>query len=515
MCKRIAVILAGILYGSPHLYPQQEGQLDLTFGVNGMDALEVDTLSMSISDMVVQADGRILTTGRVFTPEGWDVFVIRRLADGGPDATFGDMGFVRMDLGTYWDDGRSIVVQSDGRILVASESSQNGLESTVIVLRYLPDGSLDDTFGEDGIASAPPSALGHPYDMAVNADGTILVVGTSAHYENLAVYRFTASGEPDATFQQGGVLVDHVFGGTNQADRVCPQEDGKILLACLHGSAGAYDVSIVRLMADGTRDTDFGNNGVVYLNIGPGDALVGGIGLQSEGRIVVACYRNSHPHFGIHVARFRPDGTPDPEFGTNGTTIISTASVPERVRGLVVQPDDAILLGGSKNLIPTGRVVMVARLTTDGHLDGTFGTGGIVHTVLQDAPYAECLRVALQLDGRLIAAVFGGYTPILLRYLAGPFVGIAEEIAHEGDLVVVPNPAADAVVIQFDLDERATISMDVLDVTGKVVAIGAQQLTLPPGAHRIAMSMERLSRGLYTVRLSLIDRNRMVRIVKE
>lgn len=509
----ISLISTMILFTTA-MYPQQEGQLDPTFGVNGVAVLEVDTLMMSMADVHVDGDDRILTTGRVFTPDGWDVYVMRRMPDGTPDATFGDMGFVRLDLGSYWDIGTAIVIQPDGRVLVAAEASQNGLGSTVFVVRYQQDGSLDDTFGEGGIAAASPAALGHPYDVAVTGDGAVVVVGTSAYYDEVAVYRFTASGVPDTMFQTNGVLIEQMFPGTNVVQRVHLQPDGKMLLYAVYGSGGIYQIAVARLMADGARDTVFGINGVVRPSLGPGDHFPAAIGQQANGAIVVAWTWTAVPDRMMRFLRLGPDGTLDTGFGANGITTVSTSFRPDKVNDLVIQPDDAILFGGGTDLVDVD-AVLVGRLTPDGQLDATFGTGGVVHTALPEAPSAAALRIGLQADGRLIAGLSGGGTPILLRYLAGPFVAVNEVAAPTEVVTASPNPASSEVVVRFDLRAAAAVAMDVLDPTGKVVAGGVQQRPFTVGTHRVQLYLGHLASGPYWVRLTVDGRHRMVRVIKE
>ncbi|MBX2978447.1 MAG: hypothetical protein KF905_04055 [Flavobacteriales bacterium] len=494
----------------------QEGQLDLSFGTDGMAVLSIDTLTLFVSDMVVQNDGKIVTTGRCYTEQGWDIYVIRCLPDGELDPAFGSLGVVRTDLGSYWDQAFAVTIQDDDKILVAAESSSSGLQSTVTLVRYHPDGALDETFGAFGVATAVPNAYGHPLDLFIKDGGEILVVGTSAYYNAITLYQFTSDGSPDNSFQLDGSMTISPFSGTNVAHAVQIQNDGKALLACLFGAGGAYDVAVIRLLPDGSFDTGFGNEGIVTLSLTPGDETIGGMGIQSDGSIVITGATQYLPNYDMFAARFTPSGALDEGFGTGGIVVISTSIGSDRAHDLVIQPDDAVLItGGSGQVGGLGGAVAVVRLTPDGSLDPVFGDGGIVRTSIPNASQPAGYAVDLQPDGRVIVAAGGAFKPVLLRYKAGPFAGLHEYGGLHEPLTAFPNPTSGLVSIGFILETSELVILDVVDAMGRVVIPGVYRQILPPGSHHAHLDLGQLVGGVYSVRLHSASAYSSVQVIAD
>jgi len=466
--------------------------------------------------MAVQSDGKVVSTGRCFTEQGWDIFVIRCLPDGELDLAFGSMGSVRTDLGSYWDQAVAVTIQADGKILVAAESSPNGMQATVTLVRYMIDGSLDATFGTLGVATASPNSFGHPFDVSVKDSGDILVVGSSAYYDAITLYQFTSGGIADPSFQMDGTMTISPFGGTNVAQVVQVQNDGKLVLACLFGAGSAYDVAVIRLLPDGNYDTGFGDGGISTLSLTPGDETIGGMGIQSDGRIVIAGTTRNVPDYDMFSACFTPSGLLDTTFGTDGVTVVSSSLWSDAANDIIIQPDDAIVLTGSSGLMGgVGSAVAVVRLTRNGSLDPVFGTEGVVLTSIPDASSPMGVAVDLQSDGRLIVAAGGGSKPVLLRYSAGPFAGLNEDRGPLISLVAFPNPTTDLVTVGFVLETSELVLLDVVDAMGRVVLPSVYHQQLPPGSHQAHVTLGHLVSGVYSIRLSTASTYRTVQVIAE
>lgn len=506
-----SILLAAAFHGSCAL--GQEGQLDLSFGVNGIASLAVGTVNLLENDMVVQNDGKILTTGRCSDGQGWDIYVMRCMPDGDLDATFGDQGFVRTDLGTFWDQAFAITVDGEGRVIVAAESFSNPFAPQVCVVRYLANGTLDGVFGSEGIANAPLDALGHPCDLTVNGNGAIIVVGTDNAYSAIVVYQFTGDGALDSGFGSGGATTAAPFGSLNMAKSVFVQDDGRLVLACTYGQPGAYDVGVVRLFADGAFDPSFGSGGIATLSVSPADETIGGLGIQSDGGVIIAGSSDNAPNYDVFVARFTVAGNLDPEFGVNGVRLVSVQPGLNRANDLAIQSDDKIVLAGRRDIGPGTSAVTVFRLNANGGLDAAFGASGIVTTALSGVASAAGNSVGLQPDGRVVVAASGGEHPMLLRYLAGPFIGVEENSGLGGGMMVFPNPVGEQAVLHFELGTMARIACDLLDVQGRSVRrfFDAQRSS---GHHRDVLDMSDITPGHYTLAIRSAAGTRHMRLVR-
>jgi uncharacterized delta-60 repeat protein len=189
----------------------------------------------------------------------------------------------------------------------------------------------------------------------------------------IAGYASAQAGSLDPTFASGGIFISPTVQGT--ANAVAIQSDGKIVVAGGDIAAGNFAATLIRLNTNGTLDTTFGTNGVATLfTTGAFFAMA----IQANGEIVVAGSAgpgtsNSY----VELARFQTNGTLDTTFGTSGittTTAIPFTSYSNATGALALQANGEIVLAASSPGV-------LARFTTSGQLDTTFGTGGLVGLV--------------------------------------------------------------------------------------------------------------------------------------
>src|SRR6185436_6027017 len=198
-------LLALLFFGAKTI-SAAPGDLDPTFGNGGK---RTDWAGYA-NGVAIQPDGKIVVVGKAdgCCRSGIDFRVARYNPDGSPDTTFGGgTGRVTTDFNGYHDDSVNVVLQPDGKIIVAGWTvQQSGLASDVslAVARYNPDGSLDTTFG--GGSGKVLTPLGYfglgQTDVALQPDGRILVA--LAQYDlndndyGLLV-RLNADGSPDTS----------------------------------------------------------------------------------------------------------------------------------------------------------------------------------------------------------------------------------------------------------------------------------------------------------------------------
>ncbi len=363
-----------------------DGQLDPTFGNGGMVQLPFyDNESFqAILAMAIQPwDGAIVVTGLTSPAAGQGfVFALMRFDSNGQlDQSFGGVngdepGKVSFrfenELGQTMTNGRSmaLAIQDDRKIVVGGTADflpQGGTGERFAIARLNTDGTLDPTFGEDGMNLFEARDQGEIHSMELmpaDEDGLqkIVVAGidrlsVAAGYD-FAVARLLSDGRPDPTFApdspySGIRLIDFGFGHADLAwDLVVQPHDGKIVVTGVNGYLSEFgdahgDFAVVRLTQDGMLDPDFGVDGkavadIAYYDIGYGVAL------QQHGKnankIIVAGYTLVQgTGFVLTGARFNTDGSVDETFVSNFT---NTAEHGDQARGVVIQPDDKIVAGG-------------------------------------------------------------------------------------------------------------------------------------------------------------------------
>jgi uncharacterized delta-60 repeat protein len=381
------------------------------FGFSGSD------IATAIS---LQADGKILLTGS--TSAIGDTAVVRLSTDGSLDLGFSADGILTINTITGGTDaGRSIATQADGRILIASNSG-----SDIAVTRIFADGLfLDGSFGGgDGIAT---TNIGGTVDtaqsMTLQADGKILVTGrTTVGAENqLYVVRHNTDGTLDTMFDGDGIAIVPVALNVDEGFSIKTQADGKIVVSG-YGATSAVEHSIVaaRFNGNGSLDTTFGGDGIVTTDIGVGPGTIPilpnftfseagqGVAIQTDGRIVVAGYGpTASGGTDIALVRYDTDGSLDATFGTGGvvTTAVSAGTAVDRAFGVALQNDGRIVVVSGVVTTEGGGDLAVLRYNSDGTLDTTFGGDGIVTIAIGPGQQAEIpTSIAIQPDGRIVIA---------------------------------------------------------------------------------------------------------------
>ena len=302
----------------------------------------------TISSIVLQSDGKILVGGFFTTYKGvTENRIIRLNTNGNKDTSFtSGVGFS--------DEVLSIAVQNDGKILLGGGFSfYNGVTEKYII-RLNTDGTKDTSFNA-GIGFSH-SVL----SIAVQNDGKILVGGDFIVYNGVAenkIIRLNADGTKDIAFGPGN-------GFNGYVNSIAEQTDGKILVGGSFNSyKGITEKGIIRLNADGTKDVSF-TTGTV-LNTFWVDAIV----VQIDGKIIVGGYFTDYN--GItenNIIRLNADGTKDTSFTTG-------VGFNNYVHTMAVQPDGKILIGGAFTTYNGVTENYIIRLNTDGTKDSSFVTG--------------------------------------------------------------------------------------------------------------------------------------------
>lgn len=193
----------------------QYGELDPSFGIDGKVTLNTSSGFDNAAEIIAREDGKIIVIG-TGTTDGINQFLVARyLSDGTLDTEFGVDGITLTQIGNSNSYGVSGVIQDDGKIVVAGSSDEGG-QNVFAVARYNPDGSLDETFADNGIFTSTlvdgPNTL---TDIALQADGKMVACGYagSGLQEDFGLLRLNGYGSIDDTFGDNGKVVYDISGG--------------------------------------------------------------------------------------------------------------------------------------------------------------------------------------------------------------------------------------------------------------------------------------------------------------
>lgn len=236
------------------------GELDAEFGGRGTARYSRLGTVRGVEAIVPANDGRVLLVGtgwdrRLTPPAENDLTLVGYTSRGRTDRGFGIRGSVATNLASI-EEAFDGAPQPDGRVVVAGTAGGWPLESQFVVLRHLADGSLDPSFGDDGVVTADFGGDAKAYAVAIQPDGRIVAAGEAD--EAIALARFLPDGRLDTSFGSGGLVrTDASPGGSSEALEVVIQSDGKIVvggLACrlwtVDGAPSCYYVMAVRYLAE-------------------------------------------------------------------------------------------------------------------------------------------------------------------------------------------------------------------------------------------------------------------------
>ena len=422
LCRGVvtaAIVLTWLI--SSQVAQAAAGDLDPTFGSAGMVTTDINRSTDIANAVAVQADGKLVVVGQTYKQNDFsdeDFVVTRYNPDGTLDTTFGRGGKVRTDFPGLAAVPSSVVIQPDGKIVVAGGAFPLfTFAGNFEVVRYNPNGSLDRSFGNGGIVTTTFPEGSYASDVALAPDGKIIAAGTvfvdfipgESSNTDFALARYNPDGSPDTTFGNGGQVSTDFVGLEDDAFSVLIQPDGKIVaVGSANNPATYYDFAAVRYLSNGTIDTTFGVAGKVSTDFGDQnfDRARSAV-LQPNGSIVAAGFAISQ-NGGVQnfaVARYTSSGILDTTFSGDGKTQIDFGDCCQSANKVLLQSDGKIVTVGYANTEDSDSDFLLARLNPRGSLDASFGVGGKVRTSFGDLN-GGANGAALQSDGKIVAVGF-------------------------------------------------------------------------------------------------------------
>lgn len=509
---------------APMLAVAQNGAFDTSFAQNGRKSLYVQEEMTRSNRIAVLPDGSVITAGYSYSADYnggafSGVFINKHLENGTADTSFGTNGTVYY---TNYAVANSLLtalkIQPDGKIILAG-----GISGQAEVRRLNANGSPDTTFGNNGIVSI--SGLNYVGTMSLAPDGKIVAVGQywNGEINVYQMHRYNADGSVDSTFGNNGMVHANVTSYKfDLASDVVVQPDNKIVVAG-RSYLTLENAVISRFNQDGSPDTGFADNGVaiVPLSDDAGNGTFERVALQPDGKIVAAGYAiglfgtGGYNSTNPAVARLTTNGSLDTTFGTNGKVILATNfNANDQFNALHLQSDGKILAGGSASYpFPYIRSVFyLTRLTGTGVADTTFGSDGklLLEFTGSNGDYLNYLQDIDQMtDGRIVTTGFTGISAIeqmqmiICRFKNDDTVGIKN--AESLFVTVHPNPATDMIHVSLP---AGSCAVNIYNMQGQLV------LNQPGKSFSGSVSLNALAAGTYILRLESESGTASQKIVK-
>ncbi len=470
----------------------QDGTFDNTFDVDGLAITDLYGYSDKGTSVGIQDDGKIVVFGFAGdngNPYGFHALV-RYMPDGSLDPSFGVDGKVTTFFDNQFYNFTSLHIQVDQKIVTSCPLYNT--EGDFLLTRYMPNGDVDPTFGNNGnvisnYANDNLAATVMLPDGKFLAGGKTVVAGTE---NSILLTKYLPNGALDNSFGTNGIVTTFVNNATLNVFGLKAQSDGKILVPYIRDENSDPQVEIIRYLENGELDAGFGNGGVLSVNfirVPRYATLV----VKADGKFLMSI--RPEKYFPPIITQFLTNGEVDTSFGVDGSIEVVNNSAVK----LLLQSDGKILVGG--NFLNFEEFFRMSRFNSNGSIDLSFGYQGTAGSYV-----FICKDIALQSDNKILAvgeeSIVGA--DIVLARLNNSPLSVPE--FEKQQINVYPNPSDGIFILENNFLSETDNSFRITDITGKILFTGIL------GGTQTQIDLSSLQSGIYFLKTT----NRVFRLLK-
>ena len=391
------------------------GSLDTSFSEDGVVRFDGDYTDVGYA-ITTDSSGNILVAGYIATDNenNRDMAVWRYTSDGTLDTSFGINGVATYNSGEKWDEAYSLVVDdSDGVYVCGMSNPDGGTSFTMTILHYDSDGDLDSSFDTDGVVLYADAGTEICRRIRIDDNGKIVangIVGTQ-----MTVWRYTSTGSVDSSFGIGGVA--QYSGSSSFAEPSFVFDSGDYIN--ITSQTDTSGMTLWRYGSSGSLDTNFVNSVVSTYNAGTEEASYD-IKLDSSENIFTAGYLKltGETLYGMAVWKYTTGGDLDTSFGSNGVARYTSGSNQNLAKALVIDSSDQLFTAGYDLDGASPKDLYLWRYDTAGEIDTDFDSDGVV--VFDGGAGDAAYDMVMDSQGRLLVTGYSsnGSTNdmVILRY---------------------------------------------------------------------------------------------------
>ncbi|CAI2765889.1 T9SS type A sorting domain-containing protein [Flavobacterium collinsii] len=487
-------------------YAQNDGTLDTSFGKNGITITDLTSNGIDYAfDGIQLADHKILVGGYTSANSNSSL-VLKYLPDGNLDLSFGTKGYSMIKFGNEKSDVRKIGIQSDGKIILSGRSGERFAYAAIA--RLNTDGTLDTTFGTNGITK---NILGSESDLQsihILPNDKMIAVGYVLNdNSDILILKLNADGTYDNSFGNNGVQVIN-FDSLSQRAFCSVMNGDKILIG---GSvSNPTEASLlVQLNANGSIDTSFGTNGYRYVQFDSNaredyDRFLS-VKIDKDKIYAVGAKAITPLKYVINLAKFDINGTLDTTFSDDGKLLIDTKSDKDFINDLNILQDNSILLAGVTAVSNSSNSLLI-KLNPDGTYKTNFGNKGIVLSNM-NASNSTIQKVIVNEANLITVGVSSSRSANigLAKYKNSNTLGIPENQLKSKSFNVFPNPVKDKLSITSLLDQKPD-SITLINSKGQII--------LENKTNTEQINLENLAEGIYILKIQSNGLTENVKIIK-
>lgn len=453
---------------------------DLSFNNIGYNIQDIDAEDY-VHSVLIQPDEKIIISG---TTQNWgtdeaDVFLIRFNANGQLDSTFGNGGKVLLNYDYESPSYCLAKLQTDGKIVITFNTYID-----LICRRFLSDGTVDNSFGNNGVfifpMNNPPYDNDNLYarDLDLQSDGKVVITAenfTSPTF--ITLFRLNANG-----------VLDNTFGNSSTTDYATSSSDSEfasiesiivndniINLSGSFNSSSAFANTILvrQFNSNGSLYNSFGTNGRLRINDIPSH-----LSLHKMDNKFGVAYRNPNESHQSVVRLFNLNGTAINGFGQSGVMYYSHGLISD----IREDSNGKIVIVAQAQEVNNQRAMIVSRHHSDGTLDSTFAQNGLYINPLAPNHITYTHVIELTNTDAIIAAgntkgLFSlGNDAFVAKFL--PNLTVNTKAIQKSNLQpkVFPNPVQDNLILQYNLEQKTNLLIELYDINGQLIKVLSNQV---------------------------------------
>lgn len=394
-----------------------ESFLDSSFGKDGISTFSLSAGVDRGEIVATLPDGKILVTAVTNLQSNSNIALLRINANGLLDETFGKKGKTVFDSGGK-DGVFGLVVQSDSKIVLGGFSEKNG-NRNFLLIRFLPDGNLDKSFGTEGITVLDFGGSDEIHYLALGKNDAIIGVGFSEQKEksDLIIARFLSDGKVDPSFGDNGVIQENFSDHTKGFGLALDSNNKIVATGSTRKNGAEKDCFVARFLESGKKDEAFGKNGFVPVSFSQDkEDECAAVTVQKDRKILAAGFaRKTEQDLDYAITRLNTDGSLDMTFGDPlkagyqnpfGKFIIDFKKGFDIAHAISVDHSGRIYVSGETQLDPSFPLVnslrySILRLTPEGRQDNSFGENGLLIIDTGQKP-GGTMSMALDGNGKIL-----------------------------------------------------------------------------------------------------------------
>lgn len=454
----------------------------------------------------LQSDGKIIAAGYAVENDINQFCIARYITSGDLDITYNSTGTITTAIGTNAQALGLVIQPFDDKTVVAGYAVQNN-NSQVAIARYTIDGILDTTFNSTGIVTTTIGDGATATAIAIDSNNKLVIVGVTNQLgqQQFLLIRYNSDGSKDTTFGNEGVVSTQIDNSA-RASAIAIQSDGKIVVGGFSSDGiNGEQFTLARYATDGNLDTTFGMNGIVITDIGS-QSHIKSIVIQSDGAIVVSGFTDNN----YCIARYLTNGTLDTSFNFTGIIVKAFGSQAQI---------NAIAIDSNNNIIGTGftdNKLLIARYISSGSLDTAFNGTGENTLFFENTNVANAL--ALPLNDNIVVAGFADNDYLVARYQSSN--GILDTTWGNNGIVNKPTGQTSGLISRiwdqktigtnggtFTSGSWQDRTLNQLTTSDENIVLANNQFTLGPGSYDILITAPAYRVGNHQMRLQNVTDN--------